>query len=278
MRPVRQAVNRLERAGYTVGVTPARRAHRRRRWPTAVTAANAWRDTDSERGFSMALGRLGRPGRRRVRAGRGDRRRPAADGAALAVARGADRPVARPDAPRSRRRQRRDGADGRRPDARSPAPRRRPDLAELRRLPLGLRGGRAHRRRPDPAAVAAHAAVLLPLVAAGVALPVEHEVPAGVGAALPLLRRAAGAGEDRHGDRDRGGLRAVAAVGARARRSSAAPVAAPRRGGHARSRRSRRPPRRRRRKPPTDHLPEQERVRRAKLVAHAQRRASTRTR
>ncbi len=60
MRPVRQAVNRLERAGYSVVVTrhddlsPDAMAD-------VVNAANAWRDTDSERGFSMALGRLGDP-------------------------------------------------------------------------------------------------------------------------------------------------------------------------------------------------------------------------
>jgi lysyl-tRNA synthetase class 2 len=60
MRPVRQAVNRLERAGYTTAVT------RHADLPEAemaevVAAANSWRDTDSERGFSMALGRLGDP-------------------------------------------------------------------------------------------------------------------------------------------------------------------------------------------------------------------------
>ncbi|HEY1489040.1 MAG TPA: bifunctional lysylphosphatidylglycerol synthetase/lysine--tRNA ligase LysX, partial [Micromonosporaceae bacterium] len=60
MRPVRQAVNRLERAGYTTVVS------RHVDLPEAeladvVKSANDWRDTDSERGFSMALGRLGDP-------------------------------------------------------------------------------------------------------------------------------------------------------------------------------------------------------------------------
>ena len=60
MRPVRQAVQRLERMGYTV------RIRRHRDLPTAeltalVERADAWRDTESERGFSMALGRLGDP-------------------------------------------------------------------------------------------------------------------------------------------------------------------------------------------------------------------------
>ncbi|WP_412542657.1 bifunctional lysylphosphatidylglycerol synthetase/lysine--tRNA ligase LysX [Longispora sp. K20-0274] len=58
MRPVRQAVNRIERAGYTC------RVRRHRDIPAdeltrAAELAVAWRDTDAERGFSMALGRLG---------------------------------------------------------------------------------------------------------------------------------------------------------------------------------------------------------------------------
>jgi lysyl-tRNA synthetase, class II len=60
MRGVRQAVTRARRAGLAVrfrrhsDLEPAEMAQ--------VTArADAWRDTDSERGFSMALGRLGDP-------------------------------------------------------------------------------------------------------------------------------------------------------------------------------------------------------------------------
>jgi lysyl-tRNA synthetase, class II len=60
MRPVRQAVNRLERAGYTVTVA-RHRDLADEEMADVVDAANAWRDTDSERGFSMALGRLGDP-------------------------------------------------------------------------------------------------------------------------------------------------------------------------------------------------------------------------
>ena len=74
--------------------------------------------------------------------------------------------------------------------ASSAAARRRADLAELRDVPVGVRAGRADRRRPGAPAVAAAAAVLLALVAAGDAVPVEHEVPARVGAALRVLRRA----------------------------------------------------------------------------------------
>jgi lysyl-tRNA synthetase class 2 len=60
MRPVRQAVNRVSRAGYT----PRIRLHAE--IPAAEMAkiaelAERWRDTDTERGFSMALGRLGDP-------------------------------------------------------------------------------------------------------------------------------------------------------------------------------------------------------------------------
>lgn len=60
MKPVRQAVTRARRAGLTVRI-------RRHRDLTAdemaqvVTRADAWRDTETERGFSMALGRLGDP-------------------------------------------------------------------------------------------------------------------------------------------------------------------------------------------------------------------------
>jgi lysyl-tRNA synthetase class 2 len=60
MKPVRQAVSRVERSGYTA------RVRRHAEVPPdemAVLAglATAWRDTESERGFSMALGRLGDP-------------------------------------------------------------------------------------------------------------------------------------------------------------------------------------------------------------------------
>jgi lysyl-tRNA synthetase, class II len=60
MRPVRQAVNRLQRVGYTVSVArhgdlPAAELAR------AADLAGRWRDTAYERGFSMALGRLGDP-------------------------------------------------------------------------------------------------------------------------------------------------------------------------------------------------------------------------
>jgi lysyl-tRNA synthetase class 2 len=60
MRGVRQAHNRIRRAGYTV------RVRRHASIPeadmaTLVDKADHWRDGETERGFSMALGRLGDP-------------------------------------------------------------------------------------------------------------------------------------------------------------------------------------------------------------------------
>ncbi|MFG2867636.1 phosphatidylglycerol lysyltransferase domain-containing protein [Streptomyces sp. NPDC048338] len=61
MRNVRQMVKRIERNGYTTKVrrvrdlTDSELAHIRQ-------AAADWRGTDTERGFSMALGRIGDPG------------------------------------------------------------------------------------------------------------------------------------------------------------------------------------------------------------------------
>lgn len=60
MRGVRQAVNRTRRAGYTVSID---RQHDLSREALAglVRAAERYRDGEVERGFSMALGRLGDP-------------------------------------------------------------------------------------------------------------------------------------------------------------------------------------------------------------------------
>jgi lysyl-tRNA synthetase class 2 len=60
MRGVRQAVTRARRAGLTVRI----RRHRdisADEMAATISRADAWRDTQSERGFSMALGRLGDP-------------------------------------------------------------------------------------------------------------------------------------------------------------------------------------------------------------------------
>ena len=60
MRPVRQAVQRLERLGYRTRI----RRHGdidRGELLALIGLVDAWRDTENERGFSMALGRLGDP-------------------------------------------------------------------------------------------------------------------------------------------------------------------------------------------------------------------------
>lgn len=58
MKAVRQAVTRARRAGLTVRM----RRHRdisETEMATVISRADTWRDTETERGFSMALGRLG---------------------------------------------------------------------------------------------------------------------------------------------------------------------------------------------------------------------------
>ncbi|MFI6212391.1 bifunctional lysylphosphatidylglycerol synthetase/lysine--tRNA ligase LysX [Nocardia brasiliensis] len=60
MKPVRQAANRLRKHGITVRI----RRHRdipAEEFRAVIARADAWRDTETERGFSMALGRLGDP-------------------------------------------------------------------------------------------------------------------------------------------------------------------------------------------------------------------------
>ncbi|WP_067696830.1 bifunctional lysylphosphatidylglycerol synthetase/lysine--tRNA ligase LysX [Nocardia jejuensis] len=60
MKPVRQAANRLAKQGVTVRV----RRHKEidaAEMAEAIKHADEWRDTETERGFSMALGRLGDP-------------------------------------------------------------------------------------------------------------------------------------------------------------------------------------------------------------------------
>ncbi|WP_313900029.1 bifunctional lysylphosphatidylglycerol synthetase/lysine--tRNA ligase LysX [Dactylosporangium roseum] len=60
LRQVRQAVHRVERAGYTVRI----RRHAEigaAEMGRIIELAARWRDTETERGFSMALGRLGDP-------------------------------------------------------------------------------------------------------------------------------------------------------------------------------------------------------------------------
>ena len=60
MRPVRQAVNRLHRAGYRVRIRRQEEISAEEMAEVAHRAAR-WRGSDTERGFSMALGRWGDP-------------------------------------------------------------------------------------------------------------------------------------------------------------------------------------------------------------------------
>ncbi|WP_327681702.1 phosphatidylglycerol lysyltransferase domain-containing protein [Streptomyces sp. NBC_00467] len=60
MRNVRQMVKRIERNGYTTRVRRARDISTEE-LEQIRRAAEAWRGTDTERGFSMALGRIGDP-------------------------------------------------------------------------------------------------------------------------------------------------------------------------------------------------------------------------
>lgn len=61
MRGVRQAVSRIRRAGYQAQVRRAEELSDAELAELAALAAN-WRGTATERGFSMALGRMGDPG------------------------------------------------------------------------------------------------------------------------------------------------------------------------------------------------------------------------
>jgi lysyl-tRNA synthetase class 2 len=60
MRQVRQAVRRVERAGYSVRIR-RHGAIGREEMTELIADADRWRDGHTERGFSMALGRLGDP-------------------------------------------------------------------------------------------------------------------------------------------------------------------------------------------------------------------------
>ncbi len=60
MRNVRQMVSRIHRAGYTTRATPVAELSTEER-ERALRDAEAWRGSDTERGFSMALGRVADP-------------------------------------------------------------------------------------------------------------------------------------------------------------------------------------------------------------------------
>ena len=82
----------------------------------------------------------------------------------------------------------------------------RPGFAELRDVPRGVRARRRDRCRSARAAVASGAAAGQPQLAAGVALPLEREVPPDLAAALHVLRVHLGPSPGRHGRGQRRGL------------------------------------------------------------------------
>ncbi len=218
MKAVRQAVTRARRAGLSVRM----RRHRdfsAEEMAAVIKRADAWRDTETERGFSMALGRLGDSADGNcllVEAvqGSGDlgglERSDSGSGDVVAMLslvpwgnNGLSLDLMRrsPQSPNGTIElmvtELMQNAEEHRGD---------PDLAELRHVPRGLRTGRPARRRTGGPVVAGTAGVLLAVVAAGDPVPVEHEVPAAVGAAVRLLRGRPADSARRSGLGDRRGL------------------------------------------------------------------------
>ena len=148
----------------------------------------------------------GRPGRRRVRAGRVLRRPGHAAGVAVLRALGPRRALAGPDAPRRHGGQRAHRVHGGPARAAGAVARRRAALAELRHVPGRVRAGRADRRRPRGAVLAAAAPHRVALVAARVPLPRQRQVPADLDAALPVLRGSPRPAPHRHRRGARGGV------------------------------------------------------------------------
>ena len=120
MRPVRQAVTRVQRAGYHAEVVRHGDLSPET-WRSTCELAERWRGAQTERGFSMALGRLGDPADARcvmVIARDADGVGPRA---AVVRAVGCPGRVAGPDAARSGVRERADGVHGHVAGGRLPA-------------------------------------------------------------------------------------------------------------------------------------------------------------
>ena len=206
MKPVRQSVTRLQRRGYTTRVS-AHASLDATHFAALDTAAAQWRgDGGDERGFSMALGRLGDQldgdcvlveafdADDRLRGflsfvpwGRTGvsldlmRRDPTADNGLveLMISSLAERATA------------------------FGAGRVSLNFAMFREA---FERGRGGRRRTHRAAVATVAGPGQPELAAGVALPLQRQVPAGVAAAVHLLRVHVRPAAGRHRGRQRGGV------------------------------------------------------------------------
>ena len=210
MKPVRQAVTRAQTGRPHGAPAPSPRPVRRR----AGAGGRAGRRVARHRDRAWLLHGAwpaGRPGRRRLparRGGTGGRcwgycrgRRNAVPGSV-----GNQWRLARPHAPLPPVAQRHHRIDGQRAVHAVRRHWHQPHFAELRDVPLGLRGRRATGRRPGRPTVACATGLLLPLVAAGDAVPVEHEVPTRMGAPVRLLR---GRARDPAGRRGLGHRRGV---------------------------------------------------------------------
>ena len=221
MRNVRQMVNRVAKHGYVaevrrVGDIP------RAELDAIVRAADSWRGSQTERGFSMALGRIGTPGDEDCVLATATE-----DGAVRAVLQLVPW-----------------GADGlsldlmRRDKAAQPGlndflivetikaasgARRQAHLAELRRVPGRARARRADRRRPGAAGLAVGAHLHVQVVPDRVAVQVQRQVLPGLAAALLRLPQHQGRAQDRAGRARGRGVPGLAAARAAPDRAQARP-------------------------------------------------------
>ena len=221
MRNVRQMVNRVAKHGYVaevrrVGDIP------RAELDAIVKAADSWRGGQTERGFSMALGRIGTPGDEDCVLATATE-----DGVVRAVLQlvpwGERRPLARPDAAG----QGRPAGAERLPDRGDHQGRLRPrgqaHLAELRRVPGRPRARRADRRRPGAARLALGAHLHVQVVPDRVAVQVQRQVLPGLAAALLRLPEHQGRAQDRAGRAGGRGVPGLAAARAAPDRGQARP-------------------------------------------------------
>ena len=221
MRNVRQMVNRVAKHGY---VAEVRRVSDipRAELDAIVRAADSWRGSQTERGFSMALGRIGTHGDEECVLATATE-----DGAVRAVLQLVPW-----------------GPDGlsldlmRRDKAAQPGlndflivetikaasgARRQAHLAELRRVPGRARARRADRRRPGAAGLAVGAHLHVQVVPDRVAVQVQRQVLPGLAAALLRLPQHQGRAQDRAGRARGGGVPGLAAAGAAPDRAQARP-------------------------------------------------------
>ena len=223
MRNVRQMVNRVAKHGYIaevrrVGDIPQKDLD------AIVRAADSWRGSQTERGFSMALGRIGAPGDDDCVLATATE-----DGVVRAVlqlvpwgADGLSLDLMRRDKSRPARAERlpdRGDHQGR------PRPRREAHLAELRRLPGRARARRADRRGPGAARLAVGAHLHVQVVPDRVAVQVQRQVLPRLAAAVLRLPEHQGRTQDRAGRAGGGGVPGLAAARAAPDRAQARPGA-----------------------------------------------------